>query len=277
MNLNDRIRHFYDRSTPLWLEVWGEHMHHGYYGPDGRERKSHRQAQVDLLEALLEWGGIPRAERLFDAGCGVGGSARYLAKKWNAQALGFTLSPVQAQSAKTRNIAAGLDDRVRVKTRDMLSLRADEGPFDLVWSLESAEHIADKRRILQVFFEALRPGGRLMLVTWCRRREPPLSAKEEALLERIYRHYHLPPMVSIEQYAEWCEAIGYDNVRIADWSQAVAPFWPAVIRSTMSWRSVLGLLLAGRSTIRGAWAMRHMRRGYRWGTIRFGLLQAIRP
>lgn len=30
------IAGFYDRSSKLWEDVWGEHMHHGYYVPEDR-------------------------------------------------------------------------------------------------------------------------------------------------------------------------------------------------------------------------------------------------
>ncbi|MCB0617016.1 MAG: hypothetical protein KDC75_27045, partial [Phaeodactylibacter sp.] len=68
--LNQRIQHFYDRSTALWLDTWGEHMHHGYYGEDGSEVKDHAQAQADLALELLRWGGMDKARRILDAGCG---------------------------------------------------------------------------------------------------------------------------------------------------------------------------------------------------------------
>ena len=32
--LNEGIAAFYDQSTPLWEEIWGDHLHHGYY-PNG--------------------------------------------------------------------------------------------------------------------------------------------------------------------------------------------------------------------------------------------------
>ena len=40
--LRSGIANFYDRSSRLWERTWGEHMHHGYYGPTGRERKDHQ-------------------------------------------------------------------------------------------------------------------------------------------------------------------------------------------------------------------------------------------
>ena len=77
--LNERIGKFYDQSTPLWLDVWGEHMHHGYY-PEGKVgNKTHTQAQLDLVNQMLSWGKVKQATNILDAGCGVGGSARVLA------------------------------------------------------------------------------------------------------------------------------------------------------------------------------------------------------
>jgi hypothetical protein len=34
--LNDGIAGFYDESSGVWEEIWGEHMHHGYY-PEGEK------------------------------------------------------------------------------------------------------------------------------------------------------------------------------------------------------------------------------------------------
>ena len=51
--LKEGIAAFYDASSGVWEEVWGEHMHHGYYGPDGSARKDHRQAQVARRQPLV--------------------------------------------------------------------------------------------------------------------------------------------------------------------------------------------------------------------------------
>ncbi len=272
--LNQRIRDFYDRSTGLWLQTWGEHMHHGYYGPDGRERKDHRQAQEDLIRELLRWGGAGSATRILDAGCGVGGSARFLARHFGAAALGVTLSPVQARAGTQMTREAGLSDRVSIEVRDLMTLTPADGPFDLIWSLESAEHIADKAAMIQQFHELLAPGGRLLLATWCHRATPPpLRPDEKRLLERIYRIYHLPPMNSTPDYEALARQAGFEQVETGDWSAAVAPFWQAVIYSALDWRNAALLLRTHWSTIRGAWAMRYMRRGYREGLIRFAVLQ----
>lgn len=277
MTLNEQIRHFYDTSTNLWLNTWGEHMHHGYYGPDGKTKKNNQQAQADLISELLKWGEVGQPQTILDAGCGVGGSARVLSRLYDAQILGLTLSPVQAAAAKHYNKLDGLDSKVQVQVKDMLAIDANYGPFDLVWSMESAEHIPDKKRLLEMFHSILRPGGKFLMATWCIRNEPPfLSKSEKAILDKIEKWYHIPPMISIEKYRELATNLGFTSIKTEDWTVAVSPFWKAVMRSAISVKSFAGLLKAGKPAIRGAWAMQYMTKGYRMGTLKFGVIQGTK-
>ena len=42
--LKEGIANFYDKSTNIWEDMWGEHMHHGYYveGNKPRSMDDHR-------------------------------------------------------------------------------------------------------------------------------------------------------------------------------------------------------------------------------------------
>ncbi|MEO1435557.1 MAG: class I SAM-dependent methyltransferase [Bacteroidota bacterium] len=268
--LNQRIQHFYDESTQLWLDTWGEHMHHGFYGSDGKAKKGRQEAQIDLIESLLDFGQVTQATRILDAGCGVGGSARYLAHKYGAHVLGMTLSPVQAQAATDYTQKANLTERVQFKVQDMMTLEAKHGPFDLVWSMESAEHIADKPGLFRLFHDRMSSGGQFVMATWCHRNLPPdLSSRDQKLLNALYKIYNLPPMCSEQDLDRYATQAGFTNIETADWSDAVAPFWGEVIRSALEWKNLKLLLRTGPSTLAGAWAMRYMRKGYQQGLIRF--------
>jgi tocopherol O-methyltransferase len=270
--LSDNIRQFYDASSLLWERVWGEHMHHGFYGLEGQRTTARRQAQIDLIAELLQWGQVQEANQILDVGCGIGGSTLYLAEKFQATATGITLSPVQANRATERAQEAGLT--AQFKVADALQMPFEDASFDLVWMLESGEHMPDKVRFLQECYRVLKPGGTLLMATWCHRsiETQPLAPQEQALLAKIYRVYHLPYVISLAEYHAIATALPLKNIRTADWSDAVAPFWGEVIRSSLNPKVIWGILNAGWGTLQGALAMRYMSQGYRMGVVRFGLL-----
>ena len=278
--LNQQIQQFYDASSGLWEQIWGEHMHHGYYGPSGTWKKERRQAQIDLIEELLKWAQVKSAREILDVGCGIGGSTLYLAQKFNASATGITLSPVQAGRATERAQAAGLGETTQFQVADALNMPFADDSFDLVWSLESGEHMADKQKFLQECYRVLKPGGTLIFVTWCHRPtdEPasPLTADERKHLEEIYRVFRLPYVISLPDYEEIAQQQNFHNIRTDDLSAAVAPFWDVVIDSAFNPAAIFGLLASGWSTIEAALSLHLMSRGYERGLVRFGLLSATK-
>ena len=81
---------------------------------------------------------------------------------------------------------------------------------------------------------------------------------------------------SIKTYQDLFEEAGLEDIRVADWSAEVSPFWGAVIRSALSVEGVMGLLRTGWSTIQGALVMPLMAEGLRKGTIKFALITAVK-
>jgi tocopherol O-methyltransferase len=280
--LYQQIQEFYDASSNLWEGIWGEHMHHGYYGKDGTLKLDRRQAQIDLIEEVLKWSGdfsIDRPQDILDVGCGIGGSSLYLAEKFGARVTGITLSPVQANRAKERARAAGLQAKTDFQVANALNIPFPDNSFDLVWSLESGEHMPDKVKFLQECHRVLKPGGKLIFVTWCHRPttpETPLKAAEQKHLQDIYRVYCLPYVISLPEYVEIVEQGGFKDLRVDDWSTAVAPFWDVVIDSAITPQAIFGLFQAGWKTIEAAMSLKLMSDGYRSGLVRFGLIAATK-
>ena len=118
-DLKDGIAFFYDRSSKLWEDVWGEHMHHGYYIPE--DRTDHIQAQIDLIDEVLKWAGVDEGKppkRVVDVGCGIGGSSRHIVRKYEGStAQGITLSPYQANRGNELAKEQGVSDRASFQVR----------------------------------------------------------------------------------------------------------------------------------------------------------------
>lgn len=280
-NLYQDIREFYDASSGLWESIWGEHMHHGYYGRNGNYKLDRRQAQIELIEELLLWAGYNQQnvpQNIIDVGCGIGGSTLHLAQKFGSTATGITLSPVQASRAQERAAEAGLDSRVHFEVANALEMPFEDNSFDLVWSLESGEHMPDKTKFIAECYRVLKPGGKMILATWCHRETDSfageLTPSEVAHLKEIYRVYCLPYVISLSEYRTITLECGFENLQVDDWSIAVEPFWDVVMDSAITPQAITGLFKAGWQTIQGALSLNLMSRGYSRGLIRFGLICA---
>lgn len=201
--LKEGIAALYDESSGLWESMWGEHMHHGFY-PKGSPPKSNQQAQIDMIEEVLSFAGVDKVDKMVDVGCGIGGSSRHLSRKYGCSAQGITLSPVQAQRAQQISASEGFGDRLSFQVADALQQPFPDGSFDLVWSLESGEHMPQKPQFVRELARVCAPGGRVIVVTWCHRvlglEESQLKPEEQELLDRICEAYYLPAWCSVADY-----------------------------------------------------------------------------
>ncbi|KAJ4720949.1 Gamma-tocopherol methyltransferase [Melia azedarach] len=285
--LKEGIAGFYDESSGLWENIWGDHMHHGFYEPDSSVSVSdHRAAQVRMIEEALRFAGVSedptkRPKSIVDVGCGIGGSSRYLARKFGAKCQGITLSPVQAQRGNALAAAQGLADQVSFQVADALEQPFPDGQFDLVWSMESGEHMPDKSKFVGELARVAAPGGTIIIVTWCHRdlapSEESLQPWEQELLNKICNAYYLPAWCSTADYVKLLQSLSLEDIKAEDWSQYVAPFWPAVIRSAFTWKGFTSLLRTGLKTIKGALAMPLMMEGYKKDLIKFAIITCRKP
>jgi ubiquinone biosynthesis O-methyltransferase len=112
------------------------------------------------LEApLLALLGALSAQKLLDIGCGNGAMAASLASH-GAAVTGIDLSESGIALARTAH------PEVRYEVASVYDdLRTRFGAFDRVVALEVIEHLFDPRTFLRRAFEALKPGGILVLST----------------------------------------------------------------------------------------------------------------
>lgn len=277
------IAGFYDSLSGLWESVWGEHLHHGYYEANakGLNLDAHKAAQVKMIDAVLDWATLQmHPKKVLDVGCGIGGASRHIARRYpESHVTGITLSPAQAARAHNLSLEIG---RCAFKVQDAMALPAEwDNAHDLVWSLESGEHMPNKSIFVDNLVRTCAPGGCVALVTWCHRDlrpgEQQLRWFERSLLSIINSCYYLPKWCSVADYERLFRARGMLGIRRADWTSNIAPFWPAVIKTAVIPRNFFRLLRTGIDGVRSAIAMVLMVLGYKIGLIKFGLIAANKP
>ena len=275
----------YDRWTDdrLLERLWGEHVHLGYYGSPPRPR-DFREAKEDFVHALVHWSGLdqlPPGSRVLDVGCGIGGSARILARDYGFDVLGISISPGQIQRASELT-QAGLSCRFAVM--DALALELPDQTFDAVWSVEAGPHMPDKQRYADELLRVLKPGGLLTVADW-NRRDPsvrPLSRLERGVMHQLLVQWAHPEFASIPGFRrnlEQSKSGGGIAVETADWSRETLPSWIAsIVEGLRRPRAVLGLgpkaVLMG---LRETPTLLLMHWGFATGMMQFGVFRGRKP
>ena len=156
------IRYHYDVGNDfyaLWLDA--RMVYSCAYFPEGTEDLD--TAQTAKLEHICRKLRLKPGEQLLDIGCGWGGLILYAAQHYGVSATGITLSESQAELARERIRAAGLEHRVQVEVRDYRDLALGEGQarFDKVVSVGMFEHVgrAHLQEYVQQVYRLLKPGG----------------------------------------------------------------------------------------------------------------------
>jgi MPBQ/MSBQ methyltransferase len=292
----------------------------------GYQNKGFIQAKYDFIDRMLEFANINEASRpmkVLDVGCGIGGTARYLAKvSWfSCAAIGFcrlttivvvhqkfgppdwhvtgiTLSPQQVERAKqlaTEQGVANADFHVmdalnmtfqvrcrRLRPRLDPSLSPHHFPqdstFDVVWACESGEHMPDKARYIQEMTRVLKPGGTLVVATWCQRdsRTVPLTPAEKAELKFLYDEWTHPYFISIEEYEDIMrDTKQLDGIETADWTQQTLPSWRHSIWVGVwdPW-PVIAKPSLWVKTLREILTLSRMHRAFESGLMRYGMFRA---
>jgi hypothetical protein len=138
--LKSGIAQFYDETTNIWLDVWGDHLHHGYY--ETPNMANHRGAQELMIDRAIDWAygakdGNIAPKSFVDVGCGVGGSSRHIIRRLRSQnkpiskAVGLSLSPFQISLANNLTTVANMEDVVQFQVADALNMPYADGSFDL--------------------------------------------------------------------------------------------------------------------------------------------------
>jgi len=140
-------------------------------------------------------------ERILDAGCGCGEYSLFMAETFpRALVRGIDLDETRVRKCRYASSQAGIPN-TSFAVEDLTRI-SDRETWDLIYSVDVIEHIADNRSVFVSFFAALRPGGylyvripaeeqhRLLPKAWLR------SHEEWATHEHVGQHFDLSSLTA---------------------------------------------------------------------------------
>ncbi|WTW98968.1 class I SAM-dependent methyltransferase [Streptomycetaceae bacterium NBC_01309] len=158
------IAHHYDLGNDFYGRILDPSMSYSCaQWDDADPGQTLGEAQTAKLESICNRLELRSGQRLLDVGCGWGSLVLHAAEFHGALATGLTLSEHQARFVRARVAERGLADRVEVRVQDYRE--GIERGYDAVASIEMGEHVGDEYYPVysRTLFDALRPGGRLVL------------------------------------------------------------------------------------------------------------------
>ena len=144
------VEHHYDLSPELYKLFLDEDQQYSCAFFQ-KEDDSLEQAQINKKQHISKKLLLEPGMTVLDIGCGWGGLSLSLAKHYDVNVLGITLSEEQKLIAEARAIREGLQDKVNFK---ILDYRTDCGTFDRIVSVGMFEHVGTRNYI--DYFEAIR-------------------------------------------------------------------------------------------------------------------------
>ena len=211
-------------------------------------------------------------------GCGIGGSARILARDYGFKVVGISISPAQIERARSLT-PAGLSCRFAVM--DALALELPDASFDAVWSVEACPHMPDKQRYADELLRVLKLGGLLAVADW-NRRDGPMGRGERWVMRQLLEQWAHPEFATIgglQQHLQQSPHAAAMAIETDDWSQATLPSWiDSIAEGVRRPGAILGLgpkaVLQG---LRETPTILLMHWAFATGLMQFGVFRGSKP
>ena len=198
--LTQQIIQYYDRCEPHYRLHWDlSNSHALHYGFWDATTHNFSQALQRINAVMANTIALNNADFVLDAGCGIGGSAIWLAKHIGCRTLGITLSQRQVATATKLAQQQGVAHLAQFGCADYTQTQLPNQHVSAVWAIESLCHAANKLAFTNEAARILQSGGRLVVADFFIRQTPPLNTTETRIINKWANGWAVPQFDTIGQ------------------------------------------------------------------------------
>ena len=228
------VSDLYAGLTELVLTRNPEHLsiHRGLWGPDTR---TNAEGLDRANRTLVQGCRLGPDRHVLDAGCGVGGTAIFLAEAHGVRVTGLTNCGPQVAAATRKAHERGVGHLVEFRHGDFMDLPFPDAGFDAVLNHESFCYAVDKPAYLRGVYRVLKPGGRWqVLEAEMLKEKGPRSERQAALVAAVERNWRLPSMESWPDVFAMVEEAGFTAIEERDLTSEALPSTDLIRRGFLS-------------------------------------------
>lgn len=231
----DNIVDYYNKTRLEYDVVLSLKKHLGmHFGFSDSKYAKYPETSINMNRVLAKKGGIRKNDLVLDAGCGIGGSAIWLAKNIGAKSIGISIVPYQIEKAKKLAAKEGVEENAKFEVQNYLKTNFPDKHFDFVWAVESIGHTKNKKDFFKEAFRILKPKGKLIIGDYflVKKKTKP---DEKSLMRAFLEGWFLEKLPTKNEYLEWLKSIAFTEIKFQDVTKNVFPFSMWLAQSCKKW------------------------------------------
>jgi cyclopropane fatty-acyl-phospholipid synthase-like methyltransferase len=205
---NRDIADYYDQSEVHYRIFWALEKSLGlHYGIWDKNIHTLPEAVLNTNYRLMQLGKFSTDDRVLDAGCGVGGSAIYLAQNLNCKVHGISLSAKQIETAEQTAIQYRLRTLLQFSMQDYTQTNFKNQQFSKVWAVESMQTAPDKMLFFKEMYRILEPGGKICIADMFR--NPECKTEKDTDMLTMLNGWAMSELLSVEEIEKIAGEAGF--------------------------------------------------------------------
>ena len=212
----ENMERMFAAVSELYAEYWNDFFHFAIFEDENEDwdtafERTHRR----YLEALQ----IRQGSRVVELACGRGGFADFLAANSAAEVLGIDISRSQLSHARRHKRS-----NLHFLHHDIMHVDELQEQFDAVVLMDADCYLPDKGAAVERIARVMKPGGRFLLIAWCKR-EGLASLPEELVLHPFMRYWGIPSLATPAYYRQHFAQAGLRLIEEVDLNDQTRRNW----------------------------------------------------
>ena len=188
-------------------------IHHGYYEKGIRTHVQSVLNMNDFIGRLLELDSeIKQCKKILDAGCGIGGTVVYFAKKFpDIKFTGINIIPDHIEMAKNLAKEKKVLSNTDFFVKDFVDTDLSSNQFDAIYLMESSCYALQKQMLIHEMYRILKPGG-ILVITDVFRTLVELNPFLTNIYNSFCKGWGLSDLINIEEFIYYLEKERFHNI-----------------------------------------------------------------